>query len=110
MIDVIAGPPIDRINEAGDLMKSDEVLLDRETWASIDKQARVARWKPARPPGARVTAGDVIAALAVAPVSWNPETGDINLVTRFRIQITTSPSPPRAGDLVVKRESRSGEE
>ncbi|MDX1436040.1 MAG: AAA family ATPase [Anaerolineales bacterium] len=45
LIDVIAGPPIDRINEASDLMKSGEVLLDRETWFRIESQAAVGGWQ-----------------------------------------------------------------
>ncbi len=49
--------------------------------------------------------GTELAAVAVAPVAWRPTTGEVRLLTRFRVEVTVRPEAPAGGDLVIRRES-----
>ena len=52
--------------------------------------------------------GHPVAGVAVAPLSWNPATGELRLMTRFRVEVITQSREPRPGDLKILRESREG--
>jgi hypothetical protein len=70
-----------------------------------------ATWYPASPlvrfQNGRMR-GRSLAAVAVAPVSWLPATGELRLLTRFRVEVTTEERPTVPGDLRLSRESAEG--
>ncbi len=52
--------------------------------------------------------GHTLAAATVAPVSWNPATGEVRLLTRFRVEATTRPATPDPDAFRILRESPAG--
>ena len=70
-----------------------------------------AAWYPANPlvrfQNGRMR-GRSLAAVAVAPVSWLPATGEVRLLTRFRVEVTTEERSAAPGDLRLSRESAEG--
>jgi len=52
--------------------------------------------------------GRNVAVVTVAPVSWEGDTGQLQLATRFRVEVDLHAAEPHPGDFRVRRESRAG--
>lgn len=68
-------------------------------------------WYPAEPllgsEHGRMRGRD-LSTVSVSPLSWNPRTGEVRVLRRFRVEIDTADRAPRAEDVRLQRESRTG--
>ncbi len=57
--------------------------------------------------GSGTMRGHALTGVLVAPVRWRADTGELEMVTRFRVEVTPE-ADTRAGGLTLRRESRTG--
>ena len=87
-----------------------EVVLGTEAAgpAPIKKEILEGGWFPENPltgfSSGRMR-GQPLAGLAFSPLQWNPATGEVRLITRFRVEVNTE---SHQGGLTVERESKQG--